>query len=181
MIQTFVWSIICLFTLLIKKNCPHPYSNGSMNRKKYMKMFHFCPRDPWSVQPTTCSLQLSYPHKHVVGGPPSSITAAEQQASPRTLRAAIKRSMTSFPWRQHLNIDTNPTWQVKTFTDTFLNIMSNFIPNETKRFVPRDPPWITKNKHFNNCKKNGYKPEDKVRLESFRDKRIKVGSNTNGR
>ena len=22
--------------------------------------------------------------------------------------------------------------------------MSNFIPNETKRFVPRDPPWITK-------------------------------------
>ena len=22
--------------------------------------------------------------------------------------------------------------------------MSNFIPNETKRFIPRDPPWITK-------------------------------------
>ena len=22
--------------------------------------------------------------------------------------------------------------------------MSNFIPNETKKFVPRDPPWITK-------------------------------------
>ena len=58
--------------------------------------------------------------------------------------AAIKRSMTNFPWRQHLNINTDPNWQAQTFTDTLLNIMSNFIPNETKRFVPRDPPWITK-------------------------------------
>ena len=39
-------------------------------------------------------------------------------------------------------MDTN--CQVKTFTEIFLNIMSNYIPNETKRFVPRDPPWITK-------------------------------------
>ena len=52
--------------------------------------------------------------------------------------------MISFPWRQHLNLNTDPNWQVKAFTDIFLNIMSNFIPNETKRFVPRDPPWITK-------------------------------------
>ena len=44
--------------------------------------------------------------------------------------AAIKRSMTSFPWRHHLDINTHPNWQVKTFIDTFL-IMSNFIPNET--------------------------------------------------
>ena len=27
--------------------------------------------------------------------------------------AAIKRSMTSFPWCQHLNINTNPNWEVK--------------------------------------------------------------------
>ena len=62
----------------------------------------------------------------------------------RANTAAIKRSMNSFPWFQHLKINTDPNWQVKTFTATFLNIMSNFIPNETKRFVPRDPPWITK-------------------------------------
>ena len=95
----------------------------------------------------------------------------------RANSAAIKRSMTSFPWRQHLNINTNPNWQVKTFTDTFLNIMSNFIPNETKRFVPRDPPWITKplktmlnrkNRLLNNYKKHGYKTEDKIRLEALR-------------
>ena len=91
--------------------------------------------------------------------------------------AAIKKSMTSFPWRQNLNINTDPNWQVKTFTDIFLNIMSNYIPNETKIFVPRDPPWITKplktllnrkNRLFKNYKKHRYKNEDKVRHDAFR-------------
>ena len=95
----------------------------------------------------------------------------------RANTSAIKRSMTSFPWFQHLNINTDPNWQVKTFTEIFLNIMSNLIPNETKRFVPRDPPWITKplktmlnrkNRLFKNYKKHRYKNEDKVRLEVFR-------------
>ena len=85
--------------------------------------------------------------------------------------------MTSFPWLQHLNINTDPNWQVKTFTDIFLNIMSNSIPNETKRFIPRVPPWITKslktmlnrkNRLFKNYKKHRYKEEDKARLDSFR-------------
>ena len=64
----------------------------------------------------------------------------------RANSAAIKRCMNSFPWRQHLNINTDPNWQVKTFTDILLKIMSKFIPNEIKRFVPRDPPWVTKDK-----------------------------------
>ena len=85
--------------------------------------------------------------------------------------------MTTFPWRQHLNINTDPNWQVKTFTDIFLNIVPNFIPNESKRFVPRDPPWITKplktllnrkNRLFKNYKKHRYKKEDRVRLVAFR-------------
>ena len=55
--------------------------------------------------------------------------------------------------------------------------MSNFIPNEIKRFVPRDPPWITKplktmlkrkNRLFKNDKRHGYRTEDKVRLDAFR-------------
>ena len=58
----------------------------------------------------------------------------------RANTAAIKRSITSFPWCQYHNINTDPNWQVKAFTDTFLNIMSNFIPNETKQVVPRNPP-----------------------------------------
>ena len=56
----------------------------------------------------------------------------------------LKRSMLSFPWLDHLNINQDPNWQVRTFTKLFLNIMSNFIPNETKRIIPRDPPWLTK-------------------------------------
>ena len=91
--------------------------------------------------------------------------------------AAIKRSIANFSWRQHLNINTDPNWQVKTFTDIFLNIMSNVIPNETKRFVPRDPPWITKplktminrkNRLYKSHKRHGYKNEDKLRLDTFR-------------
>ena len=55
--------------------------------------------------------------------------------------------------------------------------MSNLIPNETKRFVPRDPPWITKplktllnkkNRFYKRYKRHGYKDEDKVRLDGFR-------------
>ena len=55
--------------------------------------------------------------------------------------------------------------------------MSNYIPNETKRFIPRDPPWITKpiktmlnrkNMLFKNYKKHRYKDEDKVRIDAFR-------------
>ena len=74
-------------------------------------------------------------------------------------------------------MNTDPNWQVKTFAYTFLNIMSNFIPNETKRFVPRNPPWITKPfktmlnrkiRLFNNYKGHGSKAEDKVRLDAFR-------------
>ena len=91
--------------------------------------------------------------------------------------ASIKRSMRNFPWQEHLSINNDPNWQVKTFTDTFLNIMSNFIPNETKKFVPRDPPWITKplkamlnkkNRLYKSFKKHGYLAEDKIRLDTFR-------------
>ena len=80
----------------------------------------------------------------------------------RANSTAINRSMTSFPWLQHLNLNTDPNCQVKTFTDIFLNIMSNSIPNETKKFIPHYPPWITKplkpllkrkNRLFKNYKK----------------------------
>ena len=95
----------------------------------------------------------------------------------RANTAAIKRSMTNFPWFQHLSLNTDPNWQVKTFIHIVLNIMSNFVPNEIKRFVPRDPPWITKalksmlkrkNRLYKNYKRHGYKDDDKARLVTFR-------------
>ena len=75
----------------------------------------------------------------------------------------LKRCMSTFPWAPHLNIHQHLNRQVKTFTKIFLNIMSNFIPNEIKRIVPRDPPWITKplktmlnrkNRFFKNYKRH---------------------------
>ena len=91
--------------------------------------------------------------------------------------AAIQRSMSNFPWIQHFNLNPDPNWQVKTFTEIFLNIMSNFIPDEIKTIILRDSPWITKslktmlkrkNRLFKNYKKHHYKEEGKVRLEAFR-------------
>ena len=49
-----------------------------------------------------------------------------------------------FPWIDHLSVNHDVNWQVKTFTEIVLNIMRNFIPNEIKRTVPRNPPWINK-------------------------------------
>ena len=55
--------------------------------------------------------------------------------------------------------------------------MSNFVPNETKRFVPCDPPWInkllksmlnSKNRLYKSYKRHGYREEDKARLDTFR-------------
>jgi len=88
----------------------------------------------------------------------------------------IKRAISNFPWEQHLlsNLDVN--WQVKSFTEIVLNIMGNFIPNEIKNINPRDPPWLTKplrtllNKQkrlFKNYKRDGYKADDKTRVDVF--------------
>ena len=69
------------------------------------------------------------------------------------------------------------TWQTKTFTKIFLNIMSNFIPHETIRITSRDSPWITKtlntmlnrkNRLFKNFKRHGYQETDKIRIDNFR-------------
>ena len=85
----------------------------------------------------------------------------------RANSAAIKRCMVSFPWRQHLNLNTDPNWQVKAFTDIFLNIMSNFIPNETKRFVSRDPPMQSSTAFEVGCKRNIYKPIASLIIKIF--------------
>ena len=55
--------------------------------------------------------------------------------------------------------------------------MSNFVLNEIKRFVPRDPPWINKrlkimlnrkNRLYKSYTRHGYREEDKARLDTFR-------------
>ena len=80
--------LICLFTLLaIRKNYPHPYSNRSIYRKKIYENVSFLSpviHDPTNLPHVSSSIPIH--KKPVVGGPPPYITAAEQQANPRTLR-----------------------------------------------------------------------------------------------
>ena len=55
-----------------------------------------------------------------------------------------KRAIKDFAWENKLSlIDIND--QVVLFNETIVNIMSNFIPNETMTFDDRDPLWINKN------------------------------------
>ena len=88
----------------------------------------------------------------------------------------IKRAVSYFTWEQHLNANPDVNWQVESFTEIILNIMSNFIPNEIKRINPRDPPWLTKplrqknrkqKRLYRNFKRHGYKIEDQIRVNTF--------------
>ena len=99
----------------------------------------------------------------------------------------IRRSITNFPWSEVLNGNSDTNWQAKTFTEIILNIMTNFIPNETIIVKPRNPPWITKpiktmlNKQsrlFQNFKKHGYRADDKSRLDIFRQECKKAIDNS---
>ena len=95
----------------------------------------------------------------------------------RANRDLLKRCMSNFPWEQHLNLNRNPDWQAKEFTNILLNIVSNFIPHEVKKILPRDNPWITKplktmikrkNRLYKSYKNHGYRQDDKIRLDNFR-------------
>ena len=55
--------------------------------------------------------------------------------------------------------------------------MSNFIPHEVKKILPRNNPWITKplitmikrkNRLYKAYKNHGYREDDKIRLDNFR-------------
>ena len=56
--------------------------------------------------------------------------------------AAIHVRMVNFPRSQHFSHNPEVHWQAKTFNEILLN-MSNLIPNEVKKIILRDPPWIT--------------------------------------
>ena len=55
-----------------------------------------------------------------------------------------KRGIKDFDWENKLSL-TDMNDQVELFNETIVNIMSNFIPNETMTFDDRDPPWLNKN------------------------------------
>ena len=88
----------------------------------------------------------------------------------------IQRAVAGFPWHLHL-INHDPSWQVKFFNETILNIMSNFIPNEYIKVQPKDPPWINvklkkmikmHNRQYKSYVKDVCKPEKKRLVDTFR-------------
>ena len=91
---------------------------------------------------------------------------------------AITRSKLNFSWTKQLSLNPDVNWQTKIFTETILNIMSNFILNVGKRMVSRDPPWLIKqltamlkrkNRLYKNYKRHGYRDEDKIKLQAPRE------------
>ena len=54
----------------------------------------------------------------------------------------IKRPLGNFDWKNAFS-NCNPNEKVSVLTKTLLDIMINFIPNETILVDDRDPPWIT--------------------------------------
>ena len=90
----------------------------------------------------------------------------------------IRRSLANFPWENFLKSNPIVNWQVERFTEIVLNVMSNFIPSKVIKVNPRDPPWIDgdlkrmlnrQQRLYQNYKRHGFKSEDKVRVDRFRD------------
>ena len=110
--------------------------------------------------------------------PPAPSYEREMWHYHRANRDLIRRSMENFPWERHFSLNSDPTWQIKEFNKIFLNIMSNSIPHEIKKIIPRDSPWITKplkamirqkNRLYQACKRHGFQANDQLRLNNFRD------------
>ena len=93
-------------------------------------------------------------------------------------RVLIERSMSEFQWESVLTQNTDPDSQVDILNSTLLNTMSNFVPNYKVNVNPNAPKWITRdiknlmrrqNKLYKKYKRNGFIPDDKVRVDTFRN------------
>ena len=86
--------------------------------------------------------------------------------------------MSEFQWESVLTQNTDPDSQVDILNSTLLNIMSNFVPIFKVNVKPNAPKWITRdiknlmrrqNKLYKKYKRNGFIPDDKVRVVTFRN------------
>ena len=83
----------------------------------------------------------------------------------------IKRSLESFDWKNAFS-NCNPNEKVSALTKTVLNIMSNFIPNETILIEDREPLWVTRKlksmiQEKNLFDKKNLKPNNKKHFKHF--------------
>ena len=89
----------------------------------------------------------------------------------------IKKAIQAFPWNNCLSSLSDPSDQVELLNSTIINIMSNFIPNEVKRYRPSEPAWFNdkirnrlrkQNELYRKYKYKGYLSSDKINLDTFR-------------
>ena len=89
----------------------------------------------------------------------------------------IKKAIQAFPWNNCLSSLADPSDQVELLNSTIINIMSNFIPNEVKRYRPSQPAWFNdkirnrlrkQNELYRKYKYKGYLSSDKINLDTFR-------------
>ena len=71
----------------------------------------------------------------------------------------------------------DPSDQVSLLNETILNVMSNFVPNEIKRYRPSEPAWFNhdiryrlkkQNKLYRKYRYKGYLTHDKKILEEYK-------------
>ena len=95
----------------------------------------------------------------------------------RARKSLITRAIRNIDWEQELNTLENPSEQVDLLNDYILNVISNFVPTEIKKFSPNDPPWFTcevrrvlkkQNSLYKKYKKNGFQENEKVAIDNHR-------------
>ena len=91
--------------------------------------------------------------------------------------ALITKAISQFPWHERIERISDPSLQVELLNDTILNIMSNFVPNNTIKIKPSEPEWLGReikimlkkqNRIYKRYKNNGFKEADKVPLDLYR-------------
>jgi len=96
----------------------------------------------------------------------------------RANKELIVRTIAEFPWALHLNKYLNPNTQVEFLNKTILNIMNNFIPSSMFRSKIDEPKWYSKEiknllrkqrKIYKNYRINGFKVEDKFKVDSIKE------------
>ena len=96
----------------------------------------------------------------------------------RANKNSIKASIESFDWQKKLSdLSDQPNKQADFFSETLLNIFSNFIPNEQRKIKPRDPPWFTKNikstykryqRSYKKFKNQGFPPDKHEEIKNLK-------------
>ena len=126
---------------------------------------------------TRCHHQINHVEISIINPPPPPYIRRIWHYQ-RANKNSINTSINSFDWERTLSdLSDEPDKQAEFFSETLLNIFSNFIPNENKKIKPRDPPWFTKNikrtyqryqRSYRKFKSQGFPPNKADEIDNLR-------------